>query len=130
MPLTSAKLSGCTLRDMNDHLQIIGQQGDRAFLYEEEQLTYLSEFEDNSAESLNNKGQIVGNYYLPRIVGKKPVQRAFLWQNGKFIDLNSLISPKRGWVFRDASCINDRGQIVGTGTYRGKYSGFLLTPVR
>lgn len=128
--LTAPELAGGTLRGMNDHLQIIGQQGDRAFLYENGHLTYLGQSKDNYAASLNNKGQIVGYYYLPRVAGKKPVQHAFLWQKGKFSDLNRLISPKRGWVFRDASCINDRGQIVGTGTYRGKYSGFLLTPVR
>ena len=127
-PLVSPKLAGCTLRDMNDHLQIIGQQGNQAFLYEKDQITYVGQSKDNSAASLNNKGQVVG-YYLPHVTGKKPLRHAFLWQSGKFSDLNSLISPKQGWVFENAVCINDRGQIVGTGTYRGKASGFLLTPV-
>ncbi len=126
--LINLELVGNMPQDMNDHLQIIGQQGNRAFLYEKGRFTYIGQSNDY-VKSLNNKAQIVGYYELPQVPGKRPASRAFLWQNGKFSDLNTLISPTLGWVFEDANCINDRGQIVGTGTYRGKPSGFLLTPI-
>jgi len=129
------------LSDMNDHRQMIGkrrripekrpevgQYG--AFLYESGHMTYLTHDPESIPTSLNSKGQIVGNFSLPHTRTQPQVLHAFLWQKGKFSDLNSLVSPKQGWVFRDARCISDRGQIVGTGTYRGKPSGFLLTPVR
>lgn len=129
------------LSDMNDHRQMIGERHRiaekkpglgqyGAFLYENGHMTYLTHEPESVPNSLNNKGQIVGYFPLPHAPAKGNGLHAFLWQNGKFTDLNSLISPKRGWVFNEADCINDRGQIVGTGTYRGKPSGFLLTPVR
>lgn len=118
------------LSDMNDHLQIIGQGPHGAFLSESGHLTSLTHDTGSRANSLNNQGQVVGNFSLPHTRAQPQVLHAFLWQNGKFSDLNRLISPKLGWVFKDVNCINDRGQIVGTGTHRGKPSGFLLTPVR
>jgi len=44
--------------------------------------------------------------------------------------LNNLISPDSGWTLKDATAINDNGQIVGYGDDgSGQARAFLLTPV-
>jgi hypothetical protein len=35
----------------------------------------------------------------------------------KMVDLNDLVPPNSGWLLHWASAINDKRQIVGTGTY-------------
>jgi uncharacterized membrane protein len=68
----------------------------------------------------NSQGQIVG------YVGKdKPV--ATLWQDGKSIDLNTLLPKNSGWVLRTAKTISDDGKIiVGVGEYKNKILAYLL----
>ena len=52
---------------------------------------------------------------------------AFLWRNGHFIRLNSLLPPNSGWVLQKAYAINDAGQIVGEGKLNGRAShGWVL----
>jgi hypothetical protein len=46
----------------------------------------------------------------------------------KMVDLNDLVPPNSGWLLHWASAINDKRQIVGTGTYNGLYRAYLLTP--
>jgi probable HAF family extracellular repeat protein len=59
-----------------------------------------------------------------------PVLHAFLYQNGRYSDLDTLVDPLAGWTFQEAFDINDGGQITGAGlTAQGKYDAFLLTPV-
>lgn len=53
---------------------------------------------------------------------------AFIWQNQKMTDLNSFLPPASGWILRNARGINNRGQIVGEGLYKGHSHAFLLTP--
>lgn len=43
-------------------------------------------------------------------------------------DLNALIPVLDGWVLREATAINNVGQIVGVGDLGGASHGFLLTP--
>jgi probable HAF family extracellular repeat protein len=44
-------------------------------------------------------------------------------------DLNELISPASGWdALQNATAINDKGQIVGSGTIGGQTRAFLMTP--
>jgi probable HAF family extracellular repeat protein len=50
---------------------------------------------------------------------------AWLWQNGVMTDLNNLIPANSGWVLTDADGINDKQQIVGTGTINGQGHAFL-----
>jgi probable HAF family extracellular repeat protein len=45
-------------------------------------------------------------------------------------NLNDMIGPRGGWVLRQATGINDRGQIVGWGMLGDKEHAFLLTPIR
>ncbi len=115
--------------DLNDHMQMIGQGKLGAFLYESGHLTYLTCDRRSQAVSLNEQGQVVGNFSLPHKRTQPQVIHAFLWSNHRLYDLNRLVPHKSDWVFQEAVTINDWGQIVGTGTYRGKPSGFLLTPV-
>jgi probable HAF family extracellular repeat protein len=44
-------------------------------------------------------------------------------------DLNSLIPANSGWLLKQASAINDAGQIAGYGTIHGETHAFLLTPM-
>jgi probable HAF family extracellular repeat protein len=52
---------------------------------------------------------------------------AWLWQNNGLgmTDLNNLIPANSGWVLTDADGINDKQQIVGTGTINGQGHAFL-----
>jgi len=77
----------------------------------------------STAESINNQGQVVGASRNDR--GE---MHAFLWNSGRMADLNSLIPAEAGWVLISARGINDRGQVVGVGLYRGEERAFLLTP--
>ena len=84
---------------------------------------------NSAANGINNNGQVVGNSFA--VVGNSPFQTqdAFLYSNGKMIDLNSLIDANSGWTLVDATAINDKGQIVGLGlNAQGLEKSFLLTP--
>jgi uncharacterized membrane protein len=79
--------------------------------------------------------QVVG-YYSPRFLGDITLDslsddRAFLYDGGKMVDLNTLIDPSSGWVLQRAAAINDAGQIVGSGFFNGEtyLEAFLLTPL-
>jgi hypothetical protein len=45
--------------------------------------------------------------------------------------LNLRIASDSGWILESATSINDRGEIVGRGDYKGQDdAGFLLVPER
>lgn len=73
------------------------------------------------ALALNDSDIIVGGF------GSTTSLHAFLYIN-HVIDLNTLIPANCNWVLQEATSINNRGQIVGTGTLGGVAHGFLLTP--
>jgi probable HAF family extracellular repeat protein len=78
------------------------------------------------ATGINAVGQVVGSSYT---AGGE--SRAFLWENGTMIDLNSLLGPNSGVTLTDATGINDQGQIIANGyDASGNYHGFLLTQDR
>lgn len=54
--------------------------------------------------------------------------QAIIEQNGQITPLNSLIPANSGWNLTAANAINDAGIIIGTGTYNGVASSFLLQP--
>ena len=53
--------------------------------------------------------------------------RALLWKNDTPVDLNKLVRGGSGWVLQEATGINNKGQIVGIGSYRNTTHAFLLT---
>ena len=74
--------------------------------------------------AIDNRGEVVGGCRTGQ-----GVFQAFLYFAGKVYDLNTLIGPKSGWVLKDARGINNKGQIVGYGTFHGHMRGFILTPI-
>jgi probable HAF family extracellular repeat protein len=52
---------------------------------------------------------------------------AVLWGAGGMQDLNQIIPEDSGWVLTQASGINQRGEITGTGIHDGQTHAFLLT---
>ncbi len=54
--------------------------------------------------------------------------KAFLWEEGKMINLNQVIDPNSGWRLLVASRINDKGEILGRGYLKGSIHAFTLEP--
>jgi probable HAF family extracellular repeat protein len=75
------------------------------------------------AMDVNNAGLVVGN--SQRIAGSAAV--ATLWRDGIPVDLNSLLPAGSGWNLLSAEGINERGDIVGFGTFNGASRAFLMT---
>jgi len=69
------------------------------------------------AWGLNSKDQVVG-ISLPEPCDFS-VARAFLWEKGSMVDLNTLIPPNSGLQLVYAEAINDTGEIVGIGVPPG-----------
>ena len=76
----------------------------------------------STALDINSLGQVVGT---SEDDGKI---RAFLREKGKMIDLNKLVPANSGWKLLVASRINDKGEILGRGYFRGSIHAFLLEP--
>ena len=87
--------------------------------------------QDSQAFGLNNSDWIVGwseiNHPLHSAQGD---HHAVLWRGGIAYDLNALIPTDSGWVLEEASAVNNKGQIVGYGTFHGASHAFLLTLAR
>jgi probable HAF family extracellular repeat protein len=104
-----------------------GNGRDHAFLYRNGQMTDLGTLGglDSGGLSLNEAGQVVGYSDTPF-----EVPHAFLYSNGQMRDLNGLIDLRLGITLREATAINDSGQIVTNGANRsGDDRAFLLTPI-
>ena len=78
--------------------------------------------------ALNDAGQVVGVS-----TGVANGNRAFLYQNGAMVDLNTLLPASSGLLLENALAINNRGQITAFGTRTtaaGTYQVYvLLTPL-
>jgi probable HAF family extracellular repeat protein len=80
----------------------------------------------SEADSINDGGQAVG---ISHTIDGKP--HACIWQRDTTIaDLNDLIQADTGWELRQATAINNAGQIIGLGLLGGKLHGYLLTPAK
>lgn len=125
---------GSDARDINNNGVVVGDASTNTLNYRHaisynanntilSDLGTLAGGNRSRANALNELGQIVG--WSESSVGN----RAFLYQSGGMIDLNSLIDPTTGWVLNEASDINESGQIVGWGIYNGQTRAFLITAV-
>lgn len=76
------------------------------------------------AMAINDGGDVVGNS------NTEDGYHAFVYVNGSIFDLNDLIDPSSGWILRDATDINNSGQIIGHGINSfGQEHAFLLTQI-
>ena len=73
---------------------------------------------------LNAAGMVVGE--AESASGTQ--QCAFLYADGKLLDLNRTIPREAHWSLTEADGINDSGVIAGSGEHEGKSRAFLLTP--
>jgi probable HAF family extracellular repeat protein len=115
---TATLFSGGKSIDLGALTKYIGGTG----LYEFSGLTSM-------ATAINNAGQIVGVSLTNGDWRSTP--HAFLFTNGKMTDLNDLIHHTPDFVLTDAWAINNRGQILASGTYTGNLTdgrSYLLTP--
>jgi probable HAF family extracellular repeat protein len=120
---------------INDADQIAGSSYNSSFLFEHAFLWSKGQMQDlgllpngvyTEAYALNNAGQVVGQATIQISGGF--TEAAFLYSDGKMIDLNTLIPADSGWALYMATGINARGQIVGSGVRNGVSRGFLLNP--
>jgi probable HAF family extracellular repeat protein len=80
------------------------------------------------ASALNAQTQVVGSS-APGCNFSGFAVRAFLWENGSIVDLNTLIPSGSALHLQFAETINDRGEIAGTGVDAlGNVHAFLLIP--
>ncbi|MDB5748992.1 MAG: hypothetical protein JWP72_3840 [Massilia sp.] len=111
---------------INDHDQVVGYAGYApvggelyprgAFLWDDGKLLDpgpLTGSLNSYVTGINNLSQVVG------WSGDFPAQRAFLYENGALLDLNTLIDPASGWVLAEATAINDLQQIAATACRAG-----------
>jgi probable HAF family extracellular repeat protein len=80
--------------------------------------------DESWAEDVNNAGDIVGTAFSPNRF------RPFLYRDGVMHDLTALLPAGSGWdrLF-SAMNINERGDIVGSGSYRGVPTGYVMSLV-
>jgi len=112
-----------------EKLPILGNHIHRAFLYKQGKIQILGVLPGDNysvATAINNVGQIVGRSSNTK--SESRTTRAFLWSNGRMVDLNALIQRASGWRLNDAVAINDHGEIAGTGMLHDTLHAFLLKP--
>jgi len=103
--------------------------------------TLSEDFYDSSAIGINNSAHdVVGNADIDLLDAPDyftEFTHAVIWPSGgPAADLNLLLDPSlvvsescpACWELISANAINDRGQIVGSGSYQGDTHAFLLTP--
>ncbi|NUN98852.1 MAG: hypothetical protein HUU16_22085, partial [Candidatus Omnitrophica bacterium] len=111
----------------------------------------MGSFESGDPSDINDQGEIVGHgtnipikvrifemlrqrgwgRWVPRSIEEWAIkeERAVLWKDGELYDLTKQLVDGKGWILLVAKDINNKGQIVGEGTFQGKYRAFLLDPV-
>jgi probable HAF family extracellular repeat protein len=110
---------------INNADTVVGEAYDRGFVFSRGVVTDLPTLAGSktSAYAINDADEIVG--YSVTAAGA----HAFLYRDGRIIDLNDHIPDDPGWVLNYATAINDVGQIAGIGTTGGRTRAFLLNPV-
>jgi probable HAF family extracellular repeat protein len=123
----------CSAQAINDKMEIVGScdehtGGSHGVLWRGEEITDLGGLGDDgdsnsTALDININAQIVGTAEIDD--GKL---RAFLWDHGAMLDLNTLIPADSGWRLLAAFRINAAGEILGRGYYKSGIHLFLLIP--
>jgi probable HAF family extracellular repeat protein len=112
---------------INNHGWVVGESAARhAMLWtngHSKDLGTLPGGTSSTALAINQQGSIVGS--ATTATGHS---HAFLCTSGRLVDLNDAARPSSGWELVVATGVNNRGQIVGTGTLQGKSHAVLLTP--
>jgi probable HAF family extracellular repeat protein len=126
--------------DINDKGHIVGELhlkggGSRAFVYRNGMMKLIgppagAEFETGRAYAINESGVVIGVRTTGYEVGN-PRGHAFVYTGGRMYDLNNVTLWRGGFRLNYPSAINDRGEIVGSGSYRGGGNEFayLLRPI-
>ncbi len=102
-----------------------------AVLYRSGTITQLGSLGNswNVGLGINDSDDIVGHSSedsdVPQFYGGASV--GFLWSSGTLYDLNDLVTTP-GWTIWDATAINNKGQIAGTGIFQGQYHAIRLDP--
>jgi probable HAF family extracellular repeat protein len=79
----------------------------------------------SSATAINASRTVVGWNF-----SASGVSQAFKWTaSSGMAPLDNFVSASSGWQFTHASGINDKGQIIGWGSFLGQQRGFLLDPI-
>jgi probable HAF family extracellular repeat protein len=121
----------CSAQAINNHGAIVGScdvngNTQHAVIWRNGSIADLGTLGDEDAPStaldINDLGQVVGNTSVDDHL------RAFLWENGKMINLNQLIAPDSGWTLLVASRINNNGEIIGRGYFHRSIHAFTLQP--
>jgi probable HAF family extracellular repeat protein len=100
----------------------------RAFIYQKGKMVQIDPPKNSREHStygtdINDLGQVVGRYRNRNPIG------AFLYENGRTIDLQDLIPASSRWIIEEGIAINNNGLIIGTGVNpAGENHAFLLTP--
>jgi len=110
---------------INDHGQVVGNDGSQLSVWQSGTLTALSDCGDCAPTGINNNLQVVGVNSPQDQSSVNP----FLYSSGNTYNLNNLIPAGSGWVLYGAAAINDQGQIIGYGTLNGDQHIFRLDPV-
>lgn len=101
----------------------------RPFLWDDGEWTdlgVLPGFDRCAGLDLNDAQQVVGLC----LQSEGPLTEAFLWQDGVMMRLEDLVAPTPEGVSVFISfAINESGQIVALGGFRGDIAGLLLTPI-
>ena len=74
--------------------------------------------------AINDNGLVVG-YSDTTVPGRTA---AFLHNGTQMIDLNTRLVNPAGWRLEEATGINNKGEIVGSGIYNGEKRAFVLVP--
>jgi probable HAF family extracellular repeat protein len=85
------------------------------------------------AIDVNDAGVIVGRVFGFDDVTGEQIMKAFVYTEGRMYDLMDLVNQAEGtrdWtLFFEATSINNSGQIVGEGLYKGEVRPFVLSVV-
>jgi hypothetical protein len=101
---------------------ISASNGFHAYLYKTASITDVSTGLSSQASAINNYDQVVGHV-------DADTRRAYLFEKGKALDLNTLTDSPNNPFLRQAVSINDAGQILVAGVYIGAAGAtVLLTP--